>query len=123
MAICDLVPGPNRATPIKLTQQVDGLAFQPVWGVLHRLHPLHRLFDFATVSTDPEGWYPATARASGLVLPAVSALLTLGCAMPLHTPSRVDWLPGDMWGQGLSKLPKKNSMRSNDFQMPGDIGD
>jgi hypothetical protein len=43
--------------------------------------------------------------------------------MALHTPTRVDWLPGDTWGQGLSDLPTKNTMHSNDFQMPGDIGD
>jgi hypothetical protein len=43
--------------------------------------------------------------------------------MALHTTSGVDWLPGDMWGQGLSNLPKKNPMRSNGLQMPGDIGD
>jgi hypothetical protein len=40
-----------------------------------------------------------------------------------QTHPRLTWLPGDMWGQGLSDLPKKNTMHSNDFQMLGDIGD
>jgi len=43
--------------------------------------------------------------------------------MALHTTSGVDWLPGDTWGQGLSDLSTKNSMRSTGLQMPGDIGD
>jgi hypothetical protein len=49
--------GSESCSPIKPTLPVDGRAFQPVWGVLHR----YRGCSLAIVSTNPEGCYPATA--------------------------------------------------------------
>jgi hypothetical protein len=46
-------PNWNRALSLPYRSMV--VPFNPCVGVLHRLHPLHRLFDFATVSITPEG--------------------------------------------------------------------
>jgi hypothetical protein len=55
MAICHLVPDGDRALSQPYPPMV--VPFNPCGGATPATPatPLHRLFDFATVSTDPEG--------------------------------------------------------------------
>jgi hypothetical protein len=48
-------PRSGRESCTKPTVPADGRAVEPVWGMLHRLHRLNRLFDLAIVSADPRG--------------------------------------------------------------------
>jgi hypothetical protein len=63
MAVCHLVADGNGGNSYKADPMLRWLCPSARAGGATPATPLHRLFDAATISTDPEGCYTATARA------------------------------------------------------------